>query len=65
MTDGINQPNDLSTVSGLTIEMDFLIGLILFNRENISLHGWARDQGIAVSYKQMSRIVIFGIEFEF
>ncbi|MFC2134844.1 TonB-dependent receptor domain-containing protein [Bacteroidota bacterium] len=37
----------------------------LFDRENISLHGWARDQGIAVTYKQMDRIAIFGVEFEF
>lgn len=37
----------------------------LFDRDNKSLHGWARDQNVAVTYSQMSRIVVLGIEFEF
>jgi len=37
----------------------------VFDRENISNHGWSENGIIEVDYKLMSRVPIFGIEFEF
>lgn len=37
----------------------------LFDQENISLHGWSEMYNLAVDYKLMERVPIFGIEFEF
>jgi hypothetical protein len=37
----------------------------VFDQENISIHGWSEMYNLAVNYKLMDRVPVFGIEFEF